>query len=105
MNAALGTGAGDYVFFQFGRPKLVNAFLGGLRLHLGNKLNLVRQDAVELPLGMTQFPMFEYDEEKKTLGAAHHPFTAPRPEGTCLAAFQQCPGGQGARLRPGAQRQ
>jgi aspartyl-tRNA synthetase len=24
--------------------------------------------------------MFEYDEEKKTLAAAHHPFTAPRPE-------------------------
>jgi aspartyl-tRNA synthetase len=79
VNAALSTGPGDYVFFQFGRPKLVNAVLGGLRLHLGNKLNLVDKSQWKF-LWVTQFPMFEHDEEKKTLGAAHHPFTAPRPE-------------------------
>ncbi len=79
INHALGTGPGDYVFFQFGRHKLVNAVLGGLRLHLGNKLGLVDKSQWKF-LWVTQFPMFEYDEEKKTLGAAHHPFTAPRPE-------------------------
>lgn len=79
INAALGAQTGDYVFFQFGRPKLVNAVLGGLRLHLGNKLGLVDGKAWRF-LWVTQFPMFEYDEEKKTLAAAHHPFTAPRTE-------------------------
>jgi aspartyl-tRNA synthetase len=83
VNQALGTGPGDYVFFQFGRAKLVNAVLGGLRLHLGNKLNLVDKSQWKF-LWVTQFPMFEYDEEKKTLGAAHHPFTAPRPEDVAL---------------------
>ena len=79
VNQALGTGAGDYVFFQFGRPKLVNAVLGGLRLHLGNKLNLIDRSQWRF-CWVTQFPMFEHDEEKGTFAAAHHPFTAPRPE-------------------------
>jgi aspartyl-tRNA synthetase len=88
VNAALGTGPGDYVFFQFGRAKLVNAVLGGLRLHLGNKLNLVDKSQWKF-VWITQFPMFEHDEEKKTLGAAHHPFTAPRPEDVPLLASRE----------------
>jgi aspartyl-tRNA synthetase len=79
INQALGAGAGDYVFFQFGRPKLVNAVLGGLRLHLGHKLGLVDKSQWRFTW-VTQFPMFEHDEEKQTLAAAHHPFTSPRLE-------------------------
>ena len=30
------------------------------------------------PLWVVDFPMFEYDDEKKTWGARHHPFTAPK---------------------------
>jgi len=30
------------------------------------------------PLWVVDFPMFEYDEQKKTWGARHHPFTAPK---------------------------
>ena len=87
VNRALATGPGDYVFFQFGRPKLVNAVLGGLRLHLGSKLNLIdRSTAAWLFLWVTEFPMFEYDEESKRYAAAHHPFTAPRPEDVALLA-------------------
>jgi aspartyl-tRNA synthetase len=79
INRALGVGAGDYVFFQFGRPKLVNAVLGGLRLHLGQKLHLIQHNQWNF-LWVTQFPMFEYSEEQKAFVAAHHPFTAPRQE-------------------------
>jgi aspartyl-tRNA synthetase len=79
INAAVGAKTGDYVFFQFGRPKLVNAVLGGLRLHLGQKLNLVDKSQWRF-LWVTGFPMFDYDEERKTFVAAHHPFTSPRPE-------------------------
>jgi aspartyl-tRNA synthetase len=85
INKALGAGTGDYVFFQFGRPKLVNAVLGGLRLHLGNKLGLVDGKQWRF-LWVTQFPMFEYHEETKQHVAAHHPFTAPRPEDVPLLA-------------------
>ena len=41
INAAVGAQAGDVVLFQFGRPKLVNSVLGGLRLMLGKKLALI----------------------------------------------------------------
>ena len=30
------------------------------------------------PLWVVDFPMFEYDDDKKTWGARHHPFTAPK---------------------------
>jgi aspartyl-tRNA synthetase len=77
INQAIGAGVGDYVFFQFGRAKLVNAVLGGLRLHLGHKLGLVDKSQWKF-LWVTQFPMFEESDGK--FAAAHHPFTAPRPE-------------------------
>jgi aspartyl-tRNA synthetase len=79
VNAALGAAPGDYLFFQFGRAKLVNAVLGGLRLHLGHKLNLVKKDVWNF-LWVTGFPMFDYDDETKKYVAAHHPFTSPRIE-------------------------
>jgi aspartyl-tRNA synthetase len=77
INKALDAQPGDYVFFQFGRAKLVNAVLGGLRLHLGNKLNLIDKKTPWRFLWVTQFPMFEYNDEHKTYAAAHHPFCAP----------------------------
>ncbi|HEX4456369.1 MAG TPA: aspartate--tRNA ligase [Polyangia bacterium] len=79
VNAAVGATTGDYLFFQFGRHKLVNAVLGGLRLHLGHKLNLVDKTAWRF-LWVTGFPLFDHDDETKKLVAAHHPFTAPRAE-------------------------
>src|SRR5262249_32106249 len=83
VNAAVGATAGDYLFFQFGRAKLVNAVLGGLRLHLGNKLDLIdRSDGRKQWrfLWVTDFPLFDHDEEKNVFVAAHHPFTSPREE-------------------------
>jgi aspartyl-tRNA synthetase len=79
VNAAVGATTGDYLFFQFGRAKLVNAVLGGLRLHLGNKLDLIDRTEWRF-LWVTDFPLFEHDEERKALVAAHHPFTSPRAE-------------------------
>ncbi len=79
INAAVGATTGDYLFFQFGRPKLVNAVLGGLRLHLGHKLGLVDKNVWRF-LWVTDFPLFDHDDETKKLVAAHHPFTAPRAE-------------------------
>ncbi|HEY2747139.1 MAG TPA: aspartate--tRNA ligase [Polyangia bacterium] len=77
VNAAVGATPGDYLFFQFGRAKLVNAVLGGLRLHLGHKLGMVPKGGWNF-LWVTGFPLFDYDEDKKRYVAAHHPFTAPR---------------------------
>jgi aspartyl-tRNA synthetase len=78
VNGALGAGPGDLLFFQFGSFKLVNAVLGGLRLHLGNKLGLIPEGQWRF-LWVTDFPMFEQNEAGNWV-AAHHPFTSPKPE-------------------------
>jgi aspartyl-tRNA synthetase len=78
INAATGAVAGDVLLLQFGRPKLVNTVLGGLRLLLGKKLALIDQGKWNL-LWVVDFPLFEHDPDTNTYAAAHHPFTSPTP--------------------------
>ena len=83
---ALGLETGDIVFFQAGEPGMVNAALGNLRVKLGTHLGLI-DDAAFNFLWVTDFPLFEYDEEEKRYVACHHPFTAPQnPDAAALAA-------------------
>lgn len=72
---------GDLILFQFGKEKLVETVLGGLRLHLGKKLELLpKRDSPDFwaPLWITDFPLFEHDEDNDTYVAAHHPFSSPQ---------------------------
>ncbi|QWT20291.1 aspartate--tRNA ligase [Bacillus sp. NP157] len=70
-----GAGNGDIVFFGAGRWKVVTDFMGALRIKLGRDRGLVENSWK--PLWVTDFPMFEWDEEEKRFVALHHPFTAP----------------------------
>ncbi|WP_448098746.1 aspartate--tRNA ligase [Luteibacter yeojuensis] len=67
---------GDIVFFGAGAWKTVTDFMGALRIKLGRDRGLVEN--AWKPLWVTDFPMFEYDEEEKRFVALHHPFTAPK---------------------------
>ena len=73
---ASGAQAGDIVFFGAGPWKTVCDFMGALRLKAGRDAGLV-QDGWQ-PLWVTDFPMFEYDDEAQRFVALHHPFTAPK---------------------------
>jgi aspartyl-tRNA synthetase len=53
--------------------------LGALRVQLGRELGLVDEDAWEW-LWITDFPMFEWDDDDRRWGAVHHPFTRPSAE-------------------------
>ena len=77
LSAALGLETGDIVFFQAGEPGMVNAALGNLRVKLGEHFGLIDQEALNF-LWVTDFPLFEYDEEEKRYVACHHPFTSPQ---------------------------
>ena len=68
--------SGDIVFVGAGKWKAVTDFMGALRLKVGRDRGLV-EDAWR-PLWVTDFPMFEYDEEEQRHVALHHPFTAPK---------------------------
>ena len=78
INEAAGAEPGDLMFFQFGSAKVVNAVLGALRLHFGNRFNLIDKSAWKF-LWVTNFPLFEHTDDGRYV-AAHHPFTSPRPE-------------------------
>jgi aspartyl-tRNA synthetase len=71
----VGAGNGDIVFFGAGVYNKVSDFMGAVRLKAGKDFNMV-QDTWE-PLWVTDFPMFEWDEEEQRYVALHHPFTAP----------------------------
>lgn len=75
---ALDLQVGDIAFFQAGEPDMVNAALGNLRVHLGNHLGLIPENSFNF-LWITDFPLYEYDQEEKRYVACHHPFTAPAP--------------------------
>ena len=79
INQKCGAQTGDLILFQLGQEKLVHTCLNHLRLHLGRKLNLIPENTWKI-LWVTDFPLFEYDEETDVYAAAHHPFTAPRQE-------------------------
>jgi aspartyl-tRNA synthetase len=55
------------------------AALDALRRHLGERLG-AREPNAHRWLWVTEFPLFEWDENAGRLAAAHHPFTMPHPE-------------------------
>ncbi len=74
--AQTGAQTGDIVLFGAGLYKAVCDFMGALRLKVAKDLNLVAD--VWAPMWVTDFPMFEWDEEAQRYAALHHPFTAPK---------------------------
>ncbi|MCC6870710.1 MAG: aspartate--tRNA ligase [Burkholderiales bacterium] len=67
---------GDVIFFGADRDKVVNDALGALRAKVGHDRGLATEGWK--PLWVVDFPMFEYDDERKAWAARHHPFTAPK---------------------------
>jgi len=67
------------VFFIADKENVTNASLSTLRLHLGNVLKLRNPKDFKF-LWVTDFPLFEYDEDIENYVAAHHMFTMPKEE-------------------------
>lgn len=70
---------GDLILFVADKPSIVNASLANLRNKLGKDLGLIDENKFNF-LWVTDWPLFEYDEELERYFAAHHPFTAPKKE-------------------------
>lgn len=70
---------GDAVLIVAGRRSVVAAGLGALRLEIAKRENLIDRKK-HACLIVTEFPMFEHDEESDAYIAAHHPFTSPMDE-------------------------
>ena len=70
---------GDLMLVISGQKTEVYKQLSLLRLELANRLNL-RNNKEFAPLWITDFPLFNWNEEKDGFDSVHHPFTAPKDE-------------------------
>jgi aspartyl-tRNA synthetase len=81
--AAVKPEPGTTVVFAADSNAMVSRVLGALRLHLGRELGLIDESRWEF-LWITDFPMFEWDDEESRWTAVHHPFTRPTEAGAKL---------------------
>ncbi|HET9993007.1 MAG TPA: aspartate--tRNA ligase [Kofleriaceae bacterium] len=81
INQITGAQGGDTLLFVANKWKVANTCMGALRLHLAEKLGLVRKGEWQF-MWLTDPPLFEIDDGE--IAAAHHPFTSPRVEDEAL---------------------
>ncbi len=70
---------GDAVLIVAGKKSVVAAALGALRNEVARRENIIDRTKYKC-LIVTEFPMFEHNDETDTYVAAHHPFTSPMDE-------------------------
>ncbi len=68
---------GDAVFFVCGIPEDFLDFISRARVKIGNELNLIKEDSFEF-CWIVDFPMFEYNQDKKKIDFSHNPFSMPQ---------------------------
>ncbi len=74
-----GAKSNDLILIVADKKKIVFDSLGFLRRHIASKLGLLDNQKYNF-LWVTDFPMFEKDDESGRLKAMHHPFTHPKDE-------------------------
>jgi aspartyl-tRNA synthetase len=72
----VGSKEGDMLFFGADKAPIVNASLGALRSKLSQTYEKPDPNTYHISW-VVDFPMFEKDPLTGTIGAIHHPFTAP----------------------------
>ena len=77
IRAACGLGAGDAVFFVAGKADEVWKFAGAVRTRLGTELGLAETGAFRF-CWVTDFPMYELNEETGRIDFSHNPFSMPQ---------------------------
>ena len=76
LKAAADAEVGDLLLFVADKKKVVADTLGALRTKLGKDHDLIDESKFNF-LWVTEWPLFEYNEEAGRYQAAHHPFTMP----------------------------
>jgi aspartyl-tRNA synthetase len=70
---------GDALLIAVAKPRRSSPFLGAMRNEIARRLELIPKN-MYAPLWVTEFPMFEYNEDDGRYYAMHHPFTSPLDE-------------------------
>lgn len=78
---------GDLLLFVADKNTVVYDSLGNLRNKVARELELIDDEEINL-VWITEFPLFEYDDEENRYVAKHHPFTHPMEEDIHLLETQ-----------------
>lgn len=79
LAAFMGAQEGDLLLFIADMAPKANQGLDHLRRKIARDRNMIAEGRYEL-LWVTDFPLFNWDEEEQRLASEHHPFTSPLPE-------------------------
>jgi aspartyl-tRNA synthetase len=77
IRVACGLNAGDAVFFVAGKKDAAEKFAGVVRTRLAEELDLSERGAFRF-CWITDFPMYEINEETKQIDFSHNPFSMPQ---------------------------
>ena len=72
----LNANPGDLILIVAGTEKITNLTLSALRAEMANRLDLIDTSVLAFTF-VTDFPLFEWDDEIKKWKSLHHPFTSP----------------------------
>ncbi len=79
MVTSLGIKENDTLFFICDGKAIVDKLAGLIRSELGARMNLINDDAFEMCF-ITDFPMYERNEETGKIDFTHNPFSMPQGE-------------------------
>jgi aspartyl-tRNA synthetase len=77
IRSACGLNAGDAVFFVAGKKDVAEKFAGVVRTRIADELGLSEKGAFRF-CWITDFPMYEFDEEARKIDFSHNPFSMPQ---------------------------
>ncbi|HTN12108.1 MAG TPA: aspartate--tRNA ligase [Acetobacteraceae bacterium] len=77
IRVACGLQPGDAVFFAAGKPDEAPKFAGAVRTRLGQELGLIAEGEFRF-CWITDFPMYELNEETGQVDFSHNPFSMPQ---------------------------
>ncbi len=77
LRATTGSREGDALFFVCDRRPAAEKLAGKARVRLGEELGLLEKDAFRF-CWVTDFPMYEYNEDTKKIEFSHNPFSMPQ---------------------------
>jgi len=86
----MGAEPGDLLLFVADSWEVTCKALSGVRKRIASEMKLYDPRAMHCSW-VTDFPMFDFDEDEQRWVAMHHPFTAPHPED--LKRLESDPGG------------
>jgi aspartyl-tRNA synthetase len=78
MAERAGAVRGDLILLMAGPSRQANQWLSAVREHLAGQMQLADPNALAFAF-VTDFPLFEWNDDSHRWDSTHHPFTAPAP--------------------------